>query len=186
MPLAAREGLDQQIVAVGQDGAEPLEPQPFLDRIRQVAPAGGVGQHRADPVGEMGRERHFAPGIGGDLGIALAALRAVDPGLRDAEELQQLAGEQEGVAGDQGLDEVLLDLAQDLAPAKPDLQRHRLDDGADIHPVLARHDGAGDAVEAVFLVPDQPLEAVVAAERVTAGRDEVQRVVEILAGERSA
>ena len=51
--------------------------------------------------------------------------------------LQQAAGEHEGVAGGHHGDEALLDLAEVAAPAAAagvaDLQERRLDDGADVH-----------------------------------------------------
>ena len=75
----------------------------------------GLGQQLAHPLGEIGRERELAAFIGRHLG--LGRMRAGDDGvgLAQALEAQHLAGEDEGVAGAELLDEIFLDLAEHAA-----------------------------------------------------------------------
>ena len=100
--------------------------------------------------------------------------------LLHALEAQQAAGEDEGVARHQPLDEGLLDLAQHRAAPQLHLQQRQLDDGADIHAELPRHQRRGQHPAPVGQLL-QPVPAVVGRQRVAAGRHEIERVVEILA-----
>ena len=107
---------------------------------------------------------------------------------------QDFAGEHEGVARRQRLDEIFLDLAEQPPAARhdraggarahqPHLQHVGFDDGADIHAVALRDARMGDAPAAVLALPDLG-EALVGLERVAAGGDEIDRGVEIGARER--
>ena len=149
----------------------------------------------AHPFGEIGRERKLAAFVGGHLG--LGRMGAGDDGvdLAQALEAQHLAGEHEGVAGGELLDEIFLDLAEHapagehacrleraaFQPREAHAQHRRLDDGADIEPVLLRDARMGDAVSAL-LGPLQLRVAVVVRERIAAGRDERDDLIEALAG----
>ncbi len=143
-------------------------------------------QQAADAVGEVGGQRHAAAGVGRDHGIAVAAFHALGGGFADADEAQQPAGEHEGVAGAQHVDEVFLDLAEGGAEAaladKPDLQQRRLDDGADVHPQCGGGAGVAD-VHPALAVAEQLLPLFVGAQGVAAVLDEAQHVVEIVAGQ---
>ena len=76
-------------------------------------------------------------------------------------------------------DEPFLDLAQHLAAAlDADPQHRRLDDRADVHPVALREPPVGEPPEAVGAAPQPPV-ALVDAERIAAGRDELQDLVEV-------
>ena len=61
---------------------------------------------------------------------------------------------------------------------QPHLEHVGLDDGADIHAVALRDHRMGDAPAAVLALPDLG-EALVGLQRVAAGRDEIERGVEI-------
>ena len=103
---------------------------------------------------------------------------------------QDLAGEHEGVARRQRLDEIFLDLAEQAAAARrstglerarahqPHLEHVGLDDGADIHAVALRDLRIGDAPAAVLVLPDLG-EALIGLERVAAGGDEIDDGVEV-------
>ena len=105
---------------------------------------------------------------------------------------QDFAGEHEGVARRQHLDEIFLDFAEQPAAARDHLRRARahqphlqhvgLDDGADIHAVALRDHRMRDAPAAVLALPDLG-EALVGLQRVAAGRDEIEHRVEIGARE---
>ncbi len=81
-------------------------------------PALRIGQHAAHLVGEIGRERELAAGIDRHLGVEPGAVGDEALVLADALEAQHLAGEQEGVAGRQRLEEILLDLAEHRPAAR--------------------------------------------------------------------
>jgi hypothetical protein len=100
--------------------------------------------------------------------------------LLHALEAQQAAGEDEGIARHQPLDEGLLDLAQHRPAPHLHLDQRQLDDGADIHAELPRHHRRGQHPAPVGQLL-QPVPALVGRQRIAAGRHEVERVVEILA-----
>ena len=177
---AARESLDQQAVACRQGRADALDAQPFAHLGRQLGMPRRILQDAAHPVGQEGRERQAAAAIGRHLGIAAGRRRALRHQLLDALEAQHAAGEDEGVARHQALDEGLLDLAQDRPAPQLHLDQRQLDDGADIHAELPRHQGRGQHPAAVGQLL-QPMPALVGRQRIAAGGDEVEGVVEILA-----
>ena len=111
--VAARERLDQHLVAPGNDRALALQLEPVGDGRRQPAPRVIVGQHGAHALGEMRRQRELAAVVAGDDGVARAGAGDERLVLAHAFEAQHLAGEHEGVAGAQLLDEVFVDLAHD-------------------------------------------------------------------------
>jgi hypothetical protein len=86
-----------------------------------------------------------------------------------------------GQAGGKGF----LDLAQGAAAAaaQPHLQHLGLDDGADIHPQKPVARGSRSRHRPV--AQHQPLPAVIGAQRIAAGRGEIQTGVEIGAGQRA-
>ena len=106
---------------------------------------------RAHALGEVRGERKLAARVGGDRGIGIAGARDERLGLLQALEAQHLAGEDEGVAERQLLDEVLLVISPSTRPPasgracrlggtraadQADLDHRRLDDGADVHAIL--------------------------------------------------
>ena len=145
--VAARERLDQHLVAPGNDGALLLQLQPIGDRRRQPAPRVIVGEHGAHALGEMRRQRELAAVVAGDDGIAGAGAGDERLVLAHALEAQHLAGQHEGVAGAQLLDEILVDLAHDAAAGhrlarsggaaadEAHLDQRRGDDGAGVHAI---------------------------------------------------
>ncbi len=144
---------------------------------------GGL-EHRKDPFGQAGRGGEFGTAEDGDLG--LAALFAADFDRQFAQPLiaHHLAPDQEGVAGGQGGGEILFDLAQWQAAhavAQADLQRFRRGDRADVHADRARGPRVAERPEPV--AQHQPLPAVISAQRIAAGRAEIETGVEIGAGQ---
>ena len=134
-------------------------------------------QDAAHALGQEGRERQAAAAIGRHLGIAAGRRRAHAPQLRDALEAQQPAGEDEGVARHQPLDEALLDLAQHRpAPQLCTLMQRQLDDGADVHAVTPRDHAARRSMPAPVRQLLQPVPALVGRQRVAAGGDEIERL----------
>ena len=184
--VAAREGLDQQVVAAGQAGARraAVRSHSCTGSGNRCQFAGSCSM-RAHAVGEVGGERQ--PARRHRRAPSGRRRRPPRPRRRfaHAEEAQQAAGEHEGVAGAEHVDEIFLDLAEDRAEAalagEPDLQQRRLDDGADVHARLA-----GDALVAdvhpALAVAEQLSPAVVGGERVAAVLDEAQHVVEVARG----
>ena len=160
-----------------------------------AAPLAGIGEQAAHPVGQIGRERKLAALVGRHLGIGPAGARYVDFVFGQRLVAQDFAGEHEGVARHHGLDEILLDLAEQLAaardrariagtaaarPHEADLDHVGFHDGADVEAVALRHARIGDAPASVR--PEADLgEALVALERIAAGGDEIDDRVEILA-----
>ena len=114
--------------------------------------------------------------------------------LDNALQSQNFAAEEKRVARRQHLDEIFLDLAKHAPAAaqragigggaaraaghEAHFQHIRLDDRADIEPVGLRDAPIGDAPASVRHPPD-PGEALIALERIAAGRDESERGVEI-------
>ena len=143
-----------------------------------------VGEQLAHALGEIRRKRELAAVIGRHLG--LGGVRAGDDGidLAQALEAQHLAGEHEGVAWRELLDEIFLDLAEHAAggaatvsalrPREPHAEHRRLDDGADIEPVLLGDAGMGEAIVAFRRLLQLGV-ALVIGERIAAGRDELRR-----------
>ena len=105
----------------------------------------------------------------------------------DALEAQDEAGEEEGVARRQRLDEIFLDAAEHTAAAPgkagaaiardADVEERRLDDGADVEAILLGDARVGDAPKAVRPKADLG-EALIGLERVAAGGDERHDAVE--------
>ena len=104
--------------APGTQRAPLLDVQPFAHLVGQVAPLLRLGQDAAHAVGEIGRERELAALIGRHLGIVGVGARDVDLVLDQRLVFQDFAGEHEGVARRQRLDEILLDLAEHAAAAR--------------------------------------------------------------------
>ena len=154
--------------------------QPLAHLGRQLGMPRRILQDAAHALGQEGRERQAAAAIGRHLGIAAGRQRALRDQLLDALEAQQAAGEDEGVARHQPLDEGLLDLAQHRPAPQLHLDQRQLDDGADIHAELPRHQRRGQHPAPVGQLL-QPVPALVGRQRIAAGGDEVERVVEILA-----
>ncbi len=117
-----------------------------------MSPLARVGEHGAHALGQMRRERELAAFVGGDGRVGIVCAGDEGVGVLQPLEAQHLAGEDEGVAGPELLDEVFLELAQHAAAdqrarrarllpgrAAPDqahLDHRRLDDGAGVHAVL--------------------------------------------------
>ena len=97
--VAAREGLDQHLVATGNDRALALQLEPVGDGWRQAAPGVIVGQHGAHALGEMRRQRELAAVVAGDDGIARRGAGDERFVLAHPFKAQHLAGQNEGVAG---------------------------------------------------------------------------------------
>ena len=152
-----------------------------------------VGEDVAHAIGQIGRERKLAAVVGRHLRIGIVRARDVDLVLDDRLVLQHLAGEHEGVARRHGLDEIFLDLAEHAPAARnhlrgarahqPHLQHVGFHDGADIHAVHLRDARMRDAPGAVLGLLDLG-EALVGFQRIAAGRDEIDRGVEIGARQR--
>ena len=185
--VAAGKRLHQQVVAPGHARPRPLQLQPVPHLIGEQPPARRILQQPAHAIGEVGGQRHAAAFIGRHHGLAGAALGAFHRHLVQAQELQQAAGEHEGVAGAQQAGEVFLDFAQHrpepLFPHQAHLQQRRLDDGADVHAVL-RGDAGAAHVHAALAVAEQFAPAIVSGQRVAAVLHERQHVVEVLPGQR--
>ena len=122
--------------------------------------------------------------------LRVLAARDIGRVFVDALETQHIAGEDEGVAGRKLLDEIFLELAEHAPAAagrpafglQADIDHRVFDDDADIEAVLLRDLGMGDAPQP-FRRLAQPRIAVVALERIAAGRDEIEHAVEIRARE---
>ncbi len=100
------------------------------------------------------------------------------------QEPQQPAGEHERIARTQQVDEVFFHLAEQRADApladEAHLDQGRLDDGADVHAVLAC-DALAAHMHAALAVTEQLAPAFVGGKRIAAVLDEAQHGVEILA-----
>ena len=179
--VAARKRLDQQVIAARHARDVALKAEPLLHLIRKGAPGCRVLQHAAHPIGQIGRHRHAAAGIGRHLGLPAAAIGDLADRLLQAQELQHSSRENEGVARTQHVDEILLHLAQRRAPPAgvANLQQRFLDDGADVHAVLAGDTFAHDMHQS-GAVAEQAAVAVIGGQRVAAILDEAEHVVEIL------
>ena len=194
MPLAAREGLDQHLARAGDLGALGLDASHSHTGSGSVRHWRGSAIMRAHALGEMRGERELAALVGGDRRVGIAGAGDEGVGVLQPLEAQHLAGEDEGVAGPQLLDEILLELAEHAAaherarrarllpghatPHQADLDHGRLDDGAGIHAVLLGEAGMGEAQPAVD-GGAQPRVALVGAQRVAAGGDEIDDAVEL-------
>ena len=180
---AARKDLDQQPVAPRHHGEPALQSQPLAHRSRQARPARRIGQDRAHARRELRGQGQAPAGIDRHLRLVARRQRHIGRVVAHALEAQELAREHERVAEREALHEILLDLAE-LAPALQHHLQHRLlDDRADIEPVLPRHQRADD-MPRVVRGAEQATEALVALERIAAGRDEGEHVVEAAAIER--
>ena len=185
--VAARKGLDQQFAARRQHRLLLLDAQPVGHLLGKRLPAAGVGEHAAHLVGEIGRQRKLAAGIDRHLGIDARRVGDEALALADALEAQHLAGEEKGVAGRQRLQEILLDLAQQRPAARrraaagahvAHVEHRGFHDGADVEAILLRHLGIRHPPAAVPGEADAGV-ALVAAQRVAAGGDEIDDAVEV-------
>jgi hypothetical protein len=77
-----------------------------------------LGEHAQDAVGELGGGGEFRAHEGGDLGRAARGAGDLDRHLAQAFVADDLAADQEGVAGGEGGGEGFLDLAQ-RGPMRP-------------------------------------------------------------------
>ena len=162
-----------------------LQLEPIGDGRRQPAPFVVVGEHGAHALGEMRRQRELAAVVAGDDGIARGGAGNEGFVLAHPLEAQHLAGEHEGIAGAQLLDEVFVDLAHDAsagqrlarsgdaAPDEAHLDHRRGDDGAGVHAVGLHEARMRDAQPAVGRGP-QLGEALVALQRVAAVGNEIR------------
>ena len=108
----------------------------------------------------------------------------MDVGAIEADDLQRQPGEQETVADTQLSAEPFLHLTQPPpAPPEGDVHRHRLDDGAGIQSVLRRQPRMRQTPQAIA-AQCQPVVAFIGAQRIAAGGNETQHLVE--AGARQA
>ena len=73
MPLAARKGLDQHLVAARQHRTLGLQLSQSRTWSGSRRPVVRVGQHLAHALGEIGRERKLAAVIGRDLRLGRVA-----------------------------------------------------------------------------------------------------------------
>ncbi len=188
--MDARERLDQQVAPARQQRAPLLDFQPFAHLVGQRAPLGVIGKDVAHAVGQIRRQRELAALIGGHFRIFRGRARDIGLILDERFVSQHLAGEHEGVARRQRLDEILLDLSkqppaawQGLGGARahePHLDHVGLDDGADIHAVALGNHGVGDAPAAVTAAADLG-KALIGLQRIAAGGDEIEHGVEIRA-----
>ena len=183
--LAARKGLQQQVVGRRDQRVVALDFQPLSDIGRQHLPVLLVVHQLADPPRQEGRERELRPAPGRHFRIAIGC--GADQHLRagDADQRPDLACEHEGVSGVEHLEHALLDLS-DLAAAAPRLAHgdaHRehsgRDDGADVQAVALGGLGVAHAPQTVLAHHD-PAEPVIGLERVAAGRDKIDDLLEVL------
>jgi hypothetical protein len=165
-----------------------LDLQPTLDLIRQRSPFVPIGDDLSYAVGEIGRKGKFSTLVGWHLGLLRSGARNIDLVFDQRLVSEDLAGENEGVAGHQRLDEMFLDCAQNPPAARnhlrgtrahePHLEHIGLDDGADIHAIALRNHGMGHAPAAILALSDLG-EALVGFERISPGGDEVENGVEV-------
>ncbi len=106
--------------------------------------------------------------------------RDLDRQLSQAFVAHHLAADQEGVAGGEGGREILLHLAERrpaVAVLEADLDQVGVDDGPEVHADDLRRTGVAQVPQAVRLL--QPLPAVIGAQRIAAGRHEIEAGVEL-------
>src|SRR5690606_3208612 len=177
-------------VRVGDGGLLVLQLQPFLNVGGQDAPVAAVLDHGPDAVGQRAGHGEFRAAPGGDLRVAV--LGVGDQGVHAGDGLEgpDLTGEDEGVAGNHGLEIALLGLAdlaaadQALAPARgdPDVEGGGGDDGADVHAVALG--GLGVAhLPAALPVADDAGEAFVGPQGIAAGGDQIDDLLELFPGQ---
>ena len=97
--MPRRKGLDQKLTDPWQHRLPSLDAQPVRYLPRQVPPFAGIGQDRADPGRQIGRERKFAAGVEGNLGGGVLGAGGDDFVLVDAFETQDESGEQKRLSG---------------------------------------------------------------------------------------
>ena len=95
-----------------------LDLEPFAHLFGQARASVRLGQHGAHAGGEISRERKFAAFIGRYFRIGRVGARDIDLVLDQRLVSEDFAGEHEGVAGRQRLDEIFLDLAEQPAAAR--------------------------------------------------------------------
>ena len=165
-----------------QGRAAALHAQPFAHLGRQLGMPRRILQDAAHPLGQEGRERQAAAAIGRHLGIAagraasIAAISSLTPSKRSMR-----PREDEGVARHQALDEGLLDLAQDRAAPQLHLDQRQLRRWCRHSCGTAAPPGGDGQHPAPVGQLLQPVPALVGRQRVAAGGDEIEGVVEILA-----
>ncbi len=153
-----------------------------------------IGDEIAHARGEVSRKRELAAFISGDFRVFVRGARDIDLVLNQRFVAQDFPREDEGIAERQCLDEIFLHLAEQppaarnggFAPARthqPHLQHIGLNDGADVHAVALCDTRMRDAPASVLPRADFG-EAFVGLQRIAAGGDEIDDVVEILARER--
>jgi hypothetical protein len=177
----AREGLDQQLVGLGEDRAALLNLEPFAHVVGEAVPVGGAGEEPADSVGEVGRHAHPLPAVGHQPRL-LRRGADDDVGFLEAQHLEAEAGEEDVVADAERRAEAFLDPAEHPAIVETHVHHRVVDDHPGIEAVLGGGRRAGDAPLA-GLEFDQPLELVVGAQRVAAGRDVIEHPAPHLVGE---
>jgi hypothetical protein len=138
MPVAARNVSTSTSPAAGITEQLGLQAEPFADRRGQRRPMPRIGQHAAHPLGQMRRQRELAAGVGWNLGLGGRCCGIPAPRSPAGLEAHNLAGEGEGVADGELLDEGFLQLTQhELATRTagrgvPALCRERRHDQADL------------------------------------------------------
>ena len=177
------EAFQQQPVGVGQARDLALQGQPPGGVGGQVGPA-VLLEDRQDAVGQQGGGGELGAVEHRDLGVAAGVAGDLDRHLAQAFVADDLAADQEGVAGGEGGGEVFLDLAQGGA-ADPAFQAHLqgfdVDDRAK---VLADQRGGAGVAQVPFAAGLlQPLPAVIGLQRVAAGGDEIETGVELGSGQ---
>ena len=194
MLVGARKGFHHQFAHAGNARQMRLQRQPVAHLIRQRVPGALVGEQFAHPFGEIGRERKLAAHIGRHFRVLVVGARDIDLVFRKRFVAHHLAAKDKGVADHQALDEIFLDLAEHPAAAperagrsripraarahQTHLQHRLLDDGADIEAIALPHPRIGDAPAAGLVLLDAR-EALVGFQRIAAGGDEIDHVVEI-------
>src|SRR6185369_17500403 len=119
MLALVRESLDEQLVRLRNYRAFRLYFEPLAYIVGKAAPVVAVGEHLADPVGEVGRHRHALPAVGDDLS-ALGRGVNDDVGILELLDFEAEPGEEETVAGRQRRGKSLLDRAELAAVPEPD------------------------------------------------------------------
>src|SRR3546814_8373744 len=95
----------------------------------------------------MGGERQAPAGVGGHLRVAASGAAHHHVVLPQPLEGEELAGEDEAVARQQAIDEILFHFAQKAAVPQTHLQHRRLHDGADIEAIALHMLEVRDAIK---------------------------------------
>src|SRR5690625_2783374 len=174
-------GFDQKAVARRQARAPELQTQPFLHGGGKVLPGVTVIQQPANPLRQVRRQRQPPAHVGRNLGIAAAAPSDLRRHVPEPFEAEQLAGEDEAVAGAQTLDEVLLHLPQyPLRTLEAHLHHRCRHDDAEIEAVAADVCRPGHPPAPLVILLQAP-EPLVAAQRIAAAGDKLENGIEVRA-----